>query len=163
MENIPRKIIVHHTASSSRSTTIRMIDDWHKQRQFTKSVRGFFIGYHFVIDASGYVHRTREDNEIGCHTKGQNDKSIGICLIGNFDFEYPTIGQINSLGMVLVGLSKQYEIPISQILPHRYFSSTDCYGKRLADDWAQRVMLEAELSQIKKILLWIQMKIGGKI
>ena len=77
------KIIIHCSATpEGKDYTVAQIRDWH--------VRGngwSDIGYHFVIDRYGVVHKGRPVEKIGAHTKGQNARSIGICLIGGMDAE----------------------------------------------------------------------------
>ena len=77
------KIIIHCSATpEGKDYTVAQIRDWH--------VRGngwSDIGYHFVIDRYGVVHKGRPIEKIGAHTKGQNARSIGICLIGGMDAE----------------------------------------------------------------------------
>lgn len=157
--NVPKKIIVHHSASSPTNTSLSDINEWHRQRDFTKSELGFFVGYHFVIFPNGTVVRTRSDDEVGCHCIGQNFSSLGVCLVGNFDKDFPTIAQQDALGVFLVEYTKKYNIGISSILPHRAFSNTNCYGIKLDNQWAQRILLQQQLSTIKKLLLWLQMQI----
>ena len=77
------KIIIHCSATpEGKDYTVAQIRDWH--------VRGngwSDIGYHFVIDRYGVVHKGRPVEKVGAHTKGQNARSIGICLIGGMDAE----------------------------------------------------------------------------
>lgn len=72
------KIIIHCTATpEGKDYTVGQIRDWH--------VRGngwSDIGYHFVIDRYGVVHKGRPIEKVGAHTKGQNARSIGVCYVG---------------------------------------------------------------------------------
>lgn len=81
------RIIVHQSAS--RWGDAQAIDEWHRERGWNG------IGYHFVIcngflevglgyheRDDGLVQPGRHENEAGAHAKGNNDDSIGICLIG---------------------------------------------------------------------------------
>lgn len=47
------------------------------------------IGYNFLVGEDGNVYEGRGWAKTGAHTKGYNNKSIGICIIGNYDSEYP--------------------------------------------------------------------------
>ena len=71
-------------------------------------------------------------DEPGAHTKqaGMNRRSIGICLIGNFDEEEPTPLQwILSLRLVR-SLMHVAKIPLSSVYGHRDFASyKSCPGK----------------------------------
>lgn len=160
MENRPVKIIVHHSAYSSDEPQLHKINEWHKKKGYDKSNSGCFIGYHFIIEKDGTVIQTRALNEIGYHCTGENKRSIGICLAGNFNQEIITETQIEALGSKCNDLIKYYKIPITQILPHRRFANTDCFGKLLKDEFAQYCVLNYQLSMVKKILLWIKINLG---
>jgi len=124
---IPNCIVLHHSASKA-STPISEIDRWHKQRNFTKSSLGFFVGYHYVILENGKLIQTRRDNELGCHTI-PNDGKIGICCVGNFMVETPTDAQLYTLGVLCNRLKKDYNI--KEVKGHRDFSNTECPGNNL--------------------------------
>lgn len=124
---IPDTIVVHHSASNA-NTPISEIDRWHKQRGFTKSSLGFFVGYHYVILSSGQLIQTRRDNEIGCHTI-PNDGKIGVCCVGNFMLEKPTDAQLTTLKNLCEKLKKDYNI--NEVKGHRDFSNTECPGDNL--------------------------------
>ncbi len=124
---IPNTIVIHHSASRA-DTPISEIDRWHKQRNFTKSSLGFYVGYHYVILSDGKLIQTRRDNELGCHTI-PNDGKIGICCVGNFMLEKPTDAQLSTLGVLCNRLKKDYNI--NEVKGHRDFSNTECPGDNL--------------------------------
>lgn len=139
--NTPEYLIVHHTGGTdtdpladTSSHTFEIVNDWHVQKGWGK------IGYHYFIDKTGLLTQGRADNEEGAHTIGYNTKSLGICLAGNFDATMPTQEQINTLAKLLNDKVKQYAIPNTKIVPHRFVSPKSCYGKLLGDDWARRLL-----------------------
>lgn len=142
MKNIPTKLIVHHSAYAQYTDQLASINEWHRQREFPKSSLGFFVGYHYVINHEGKVTQTRKDDEEGAHSKGINFESIGICLEGNFDEELPTEEQKTSLGKLLVELCQKYKLDVTDIYPHRAFRDTECYGKKLDDNWVRVLYLD---------------------
>jgi N-acetylmuramoyl-L-alanine amidase len=86
-----KRIIIH--CSDSEFGTAAMIDEWHRQRGFTR------IGYHYVIlngvtvkgapydpKLDGVVQQGRKLSEVGAHVAGHNSDSVGICLIGRRHF-----------------------------------------------------------------------------
>jgi len=105
------RIIVHQSAS--RWGDVATIREWHVARGFSD------IGYHFVIcnghrDSSAVYHE-RDDGLIqsgrpetlaGAHAKGNNDDSIGICLIGTGRY-FPR-WQYTSLLWLMQGLHAVY-------------------------------------------------------
>jgi len=90
--NKPNKIIWHHTW---RPEDNKLLNDFKGICNYHTNVLGWRppCGYHFVIE---YVnnklvcHEGRKMWETGAHTRGQNDSSVGICVIGNFDIRTPT-------------------------------------------------------------------------
>lgn len=138
MVNIPEYIIVHHTGGTDDNPladtshhTFEIVDKWHKSLGWEK------IGYHYFIEKDGKTTQGRADDYHGAHCKGYNEKSIGICLAGNFDNTLPTDAQMVQLRSLLQRLTKQYKIPREKIFPHREFANKTCYGRRLSDDWAR--------------------------
>lgn len=74
------KIIIHCAATpEGRNITTPTIKEWHLKRGWSD------IGYHYVIELDGSVHRGRPVERPGAHTKGQNANSIGICYVGGTD------------------------------------------------------------------------------
>ncbi len=65
----------------------------------------------------------------GAHTLGQNQDSIGICLIGNYNVSIPAQEQYDLLGNTCKVLMHVYNIPIANIYGHRSFSQKTCPGK----------------------------------
>lgn len=138
MLNTPEFLIVHHTGApnsnpllDTSNQTYEIVDNYHKSLGW----EGF--GYHYFIDKGGALKAGRAENYHGAHTLGYNQKSIGICLAGNFDATLPTKEQTNTLAVLLTELRKKYLIPRENVVPHRHFANKSCYGKNLPDTWAQ--------------------------
>lgn len=134
-------IIVHHTGGTDKDPladtsnhTASQVDFYHKSKGWDG------IGYNWFIEKDGRVVKGRDEAKTGAHTIGYNEKSIGICLAGNFDKTLPTDAQVASLRKLLEDKMLQYNIPSDKIVPHRTFANKTCYGKRLADDWAQKLV-----------------------
>ncbi len=134
----PEYIIVH--CSDSEWGSAREIRKWHQEKGWTD------IGYHFVVlngkvlpdftlsCLEGSIELGRpmdgdpfiEDNEIGAHTLGYNDRSIGVCGIAKAAW---TKSQLLSLVQLLRGLSRQFGIPAQNILGHCETESGKKEGK----------------------------------
>lgn len=130
-------IVIHHSASKLL-TTFEQIKWWHTAAPPTG--RGWDdIGYHWVILADGTIRQGRPDDEWGTQVANFNDRSIGICLTGDFRTDYPTDQQINSLIGLLADLVRKYGLKYWNIYGHkdikRFFifktTSTDCPGIHL--------------------------------
>lgn len=151
MSNKPEWIIVHHTAVSYDKNP----DQFEATNNYHKSLGWGMIGYHYEIAKNGKLYKGRGETMVGAHTKQQmmNYKSIGICLDGNFDIELPTKEQEEALKGLIKQLQSKYGIPDSRIVPHRYFAGyKSCYGKLLADDWAQKLIQDSKPKYIFKLV-----------
>lgn len=140
----PTYIIVHHSGGTdanhnedTSNQTVIQINAWHKERGFPLSSLGYYVGYQYVIEKDGTTIQCRKDDEIGAHTVGMNDRSIGICLVGNFDLTLPTESQKTALTALLKEKMAQWSILSDNIVPHRHFVIKSCYGSRLSDGWAR--------------------------
>ena len=56
------------------------------------------IGYHKIINRDGSIENGRPEYWVGAHTKGVNEESLGVCLIGRNNF---TTNQFDSLEKIL--------------------------------------------------------------
>jgi hypothetical protein len=140
--NNPTKIVVHHTAvrRSTNPKQFYAVNNYHREQfgDYCKSSMGYWGGYTIFIDGDGSEWRYREDNEEGCHTKGQNTTSLGVCLAGHFDYEYPTAEQLETLKQRLKKWTDKYNIADIEVYPHRHFANyKTCYGSLLSDTWAR--------------------------
>lgn len=152
--NKPKYIVVHHTGGTQQDPlantahhTFEMVNAYHRGLWNFRSSLGHYMGYHYFIDQDGKLTQARANTDEGAHCIGKNKTSIGICLAGNFDLTTPTKAQTETLKTLLEELTAEYEIPVEKVLPHRHFRSTHCFGKNLADDWAQRLLLKEEITE----------------
>ena len=131
-------IVIH--CSDSTWGCAREIEKWHKAKGWAT------IGYSFVImngiilpnfnipalDGSIECGRfldednTIEDNEIGAHTLGYNNKSVGICLIGKEKF---SPSQFLSLRELLQNLMARWGIKKENVIGHYETESGKAQGK----------------------------------
>jgi len=126
--NNPEYIIIHHSATAQ--------GDAETFRRAHKAKGWRDIGYHYVINngtyrPDGLVEVGRAETESGAHCSadGMNFKSIGICLVGNFDIDKPTIAQMEALERLCRDIMARYKIPVSKVLGHGEVDATNCPGK----------------------------------
>ena len=126
----PWKLIVLHHSATVRGGAASF-DVKHKARGWDG------VGYDFVIGngtdtPDGEVETTFRwtEQRDGAHTKGWNDLSIGICLVGNFEDAEPSPAQRRSLGGLLRYLRRRFSIPPERIVGHGAVGATLCPGKR---------------------------------
>lgn len=91
------KLIVHCSATpNDRDVTVDEIRKWHVVDNGWSD-----IGYHYVIYRDGSIHAGRHVEDIGAHCRGQNADSIGVCLIGNYEFTRAQFASLRELYIVL--------------------------------------------------------------
>lgn len=122
------KIIIHCTATpEGRDYTVAQIRDWH-----VKGNGWSDIGYHFVIDRNGTVHKGRPIEKIGAHTTGQNATSIGIAYIGgitNDGKKTPKDTRTPAQRVALVNLVKELKASFGEnvtVHGHNEFAAKAC-------------------------------------
>ncbi|MHC4266893.1 MAG: peptidoglycan recognition protein family protein [Planctomycetota bacterium] len=125
-------IVIHHSASDSGNAT--SIGKFHKNN------RGWVngLGYDFVIgngngSRDGQIEvGNRWNRQIdGAHAGNPeyNKYGIGICLVGNFENDYPTNPQISSLSYLINYLQKRCNIHKDNVIMHKTFRQTACPGR----------------------------------
>lgn len=112
--------VIHHADAIKAS--FEEVNRWHTEENGWAN-----IGYHFYITKKGEVHEGRPIDVVGAHSYGNNDKSIGICLEGNFILEkiYPLqrLALIDLLNYII------QKYPSIKIVPHRQLNNTSCPGE----------------------------------
>lgn len=120
------KLIVHCSATpEGRDVKTETIKDWHVNGNHWKD-----IGYHYVIELDGSIHKGRDESVIGAHCSGQNADSIGICYVGGVDKDCKTPkdtrteAKKQSLIKLLKELKQKYTGAV--IYGHRDFAKKEC-------------------------------------
>lgn len=119
------KIIVHHTVNdmsklqseSNVKALLRSVYSMHALQNGWGD-----IGYNFVISPGGIIYEGRSGGEgiVGAHATWNNQPSVGIALIGNFEVDKPTDAQINALIRLSAALAAKYKIdPMVQVEYHK--------------------------------------------
>lgn len=129
----PRFIIIHHGGGD---WGFSQVNRHHTNKWGFISSLGYGLGYQYWIEYTGRVYQARRDNEEGAHTVGNtphyyNRNSIGICLRGNMEKEYPTTNQLAELKKLIDRKKTEYNISNLMVLGHREVSNTLCPGKYL--------------------------------
>ncbi len=161
MDNKPNKIIIHHSGDQTPGNQLKRIESWHEFQFGMKSRRGYWGGYHFLIERSGEIIKTRDLDEEGAHCKGRNSESIGVCLAGNFDFEIPTVAQKKALVEVEMNIRGALNLGKADIYYHFEFADTHCPGYYFKGRDAGAFIKEEKISIIKEIILWCLKLLGS--
>ena len=125
------RVWLHHTAGNEANGAAGMkaIQNFHMDG------RGWAdIGYSFVVDRVGGVYEGRGAGVQGAHTEGDNSRSHGICVIGNYESSMPPGATVSALRWLLRHGADQGWWPTPKFTGgHRNApgASTACPGARL--------------------------------
>jgi hypothetical protein len=144
----PTWIVIHHSFSTDRQTR-----NWDSIRAYHMSYRckgdtisrveydrllaegktaglerpWTDIGYNLGVEnVSGRLEVLpgRPIGEIGAHAHGFNDRSVGICIVGNYDLDPPDDDRLAFLASLCRQIQIEFGIPRDQVIGHR-----ETYGK----------------------------------
>lgn len=126
-----REIIVHCTAGSQKNTASDIV----RYHTLPKSMGGCgwsVAGYHYIIEASGKIVNTVDEERVSNGCKRHNQYSINVAYIGGVDtnvtglpaIDNRTDEQKKSLLFILKMLRKKY--PKAKIYGHRDFAKKAC-------------------------------------
>ncbi len=120
-------IVVHHTGNpKDDDLSAEEIHESHLGQGWSG------CGYHYIIRKNGQVEAGRPDWAIGAHAYGENSRSIGVHVCGNFEEAEPTQYQIESLAYLIGWLCERYELdPQRDVVGHRDLMATACPGENL--------------------------------
>jgi hypothetical protein len=90
--------------------------------------------YHVIVATDG-IALVRPENSMGYHAGNYriNQRSLAICLVGNFSTGMPTEYQKKKLALQIHHWQKQYKVSRSAVLLHRQIKATQCPGNHIAD------------------------------
>lgn len=120
---IPDHIIIHHSLTADGETV-----SWGAIRKYHKSLGWSDIGYHFGIETIGdhdeiLIGRMSDANGAHCKQQMMNTRSIGICVVGNFDLAAPSEEKMSLLIRLVKYLQGIYKIPVESVKRHNEFAS----------------------------------------
>jgi N-acetylmuramoyl-L-alanine amidase len=132
----PTHIVIHHSATQDGKTV-----SWNAIRWYHVHTHGWRdIGYHAgveLIDTEYEILLGRMLTEPGAHCvdAGMNSKSIGICVVGNFDLAPPATKQLDLVVRLTRSLMDLLSIPTENVHRHSDFAKKTCPGKLFP--WAE--------------------------
>jgi len=139
-------IVIHHSATPAGGAA--RFDREHREKGWDE------LGYDFVIgngtdtaDGQIEVGPRWGVQKWGAHTKTAdnrfNERGIGICLVGNFEYDRPTTAQMRSLVRLTTYLMKTYHITPDNIIGHKDAKPTECPGRNLNVATVRRLATQA--------------------
>ena len=142
--NKPEKIIIHHSLTDDNE----VLKDFDAIRRYHMNKGWRNIGYHWVLEKfDGKYHwiQGRDEKEVGAHCKeqGMNYKSIGICVVGDFDKQELSTEIYKLVAKKCKELIKKYNLSIDDIEPHRkYAPYKSCPGTKFDIEKVKKYMRE---------------------
>ncbi|MBA3874371.1 MAG: N-acetylmuramoyl-L-alanine amidase [Anaerolineae bacterium] len=133
-------VAIHHSAILlSTNETMRDVQDLHMDTNHWADV-----GYHYCIDKNGIVYEGRNIHARGSSVAGYNTGTIGVCVMGNFEIDFPLEIQLTKLQQVVNWLTTTYTL--THLATHHEFNPESvCPGKNMLayiDPLAQKAGLE---------------------
>jgi N-acetylmuramoyl-L-alanine amidase len=140
-------IIIHHSLTEDGKEV-----DWNAIRKYHIEHNGWIdIGYHYGIEQVGNEYQIqigRPEWAIGAHTleQGMNGKSIGICVVGNYDLAPPPEAAMELLVILVADLCAKYRLSEQRIVPHNLYAPyKSCPGTKFPmDELRQKVKKRLE-------------------
>jgi len=136
-DNFPEVVILHHSAGNGGFDSIQ---NWHINGRGWEN-----IGYQWLLEKDGQIRAGRPETYHGAHVRTMNKKSIGICMVGNFNNTTPTKEQKLSLRKLYKDIQTRY--PDIKMKTHRNYSSTQCPGRNLSDEEVQEILEKESFSK----------------
>jgi N-acetylmuramoyl-L-alanine amidase len=130
----PNRITVHHTGNPYAFSESSVAEVKEELRHILTGQQGAGhkdLAYHFVIDPAGRVWAGRDLRYEGRHTRGENDRNIGVMVLGNFELQRPSQAQVITLEKFLKQLQAQHKIKRGSVYTHRELTANLCPGKSL--------------------------------
>lgn len=119
-------IVLHHSASRDRTIAL----DWDGIRKYhTVEKRWSDIGYHYGIERIAGCYEVlvgRFMNRVGAHCveMGMNRKSLGVCVVGDFDCREPQIGLLEFTAGFVASLCEVFDVTVAKVHGHGEVSPT---------------------------------------
>lgn len=135
---------VHHSAGTNTASdwaaVVRSIWNFHVNTNGWAD-----IGYNYLIDPNGVIYVGRGEDIRGAHFCGNNTGTMGICILGNFTSQTPTLEAIEGLVNLLAWKMSVDDIDpqlssfhtasgvvLPHIVRHRDGCATSCPGNSFA-------------------------------
>ena len=139
------QVVIHHSLTKSGSPAAYA--KYHVDKNGWPG-----IGYHYVISKEGEIVQTQPLRTVSFHTSGQNTRSIGICLTGDYDVQQAPEVQLDAC-VKLIKWLEQKELKRSlQIAGHNKYSSKSCPGRNIN---VNEIALTSKTDRMNKIFVMV--------
>ncbi len=136
------EVIIHHTLGPVDQTPAE-IADYHASPGNHICADGCpGIAYHILIDQFGQAYQVNDLEAISYHVSGENTRTVGICLIGNYDNLLPSKEQYKTTGKVIKWINRRVGKNLA-IGGHRDYSSKSCPGANVDVEFIRKTVYGA--------------------
>ncbi|XP_017785142.1 PREDICTED: peptidoglycan-recognition protein LB-like isoform X2 [Nicrophorus vespilloides] len=138
MSNPVPFVIIHHSfmppACYSAEDCEKSMKKMQEMHQITNGWND--VGYSFAVGGDGRAYEGRGWFNVGAHAPTYNNKSIGICIIGDWRTELPPPQQLSTvLKLINFGVRKGYIAKDYTLHGHRQVrNGTECPGNALLEE-----------------------------
>ncbi|GJQ78234.1 PGRPLB [Trypoxylus dichotomus] len=138
MRNPVPFVIIHHSyIPPACNTTEQCIGAMQSMQDYHMNTHGWNdIGYSFAVGGDGKAYIGRGWSAVGAHSPLYNNKSIGICVIGDWTQELPPLNQLQTVhNLIQLGVDSGYIRPDYTLYGHRQVrAGTECPGDRFFEE-----------------------------
>ena len=137
----PEFIIVHHSLTKDSDTV-----SWGAIRKYHMAKGWVDIGYHAgieIVNGNVEILLGRRWDKMGAHCTqdGMNRKSLGLCVVGNFDIDPPEQIVLDAATDLIRYWMLLFQIPVINVLPHRQLATyKTCPGSKFDFDSFQQLL-----------------------
>jgi hypothetical protein len=146
-KQVPVWVTIHHAGElwkkgADPADFVRKMQIWGQNRpRLERPPRNTFwpdLPYHFLIAPDGRIFEGRPVQfEPESNTNYPLKGNIGVELMGDFNFQRPSVQQLRSVVRLTAWLCRQYSIDLDHVRTHRDAAGgqTDCPGKDFYRYW----------------------------
>ncbi|XP_056647901.1 peptidoglycan-recognition protein LB-like isoform X1 [Diorhabda sublineata] len=128
-------VVIHHSYQPPACYNLEdCIKAMKWMQDFHQNTRGWAdIGYSFAVGSDGRAYVGRGWSCVGAHAPLYNNRSIGICLIGDWRVELPPEQQLTTVKQLIeMGVREGYIQSNYKLVGHKQVrEGTECPGDRL--------------------------------
>lgn len=126
------QIVVHHSGRGSTPDGLKTIQAAARYHVAPKPIGNGWpgIGYHYAVAPDGSVYKLNNMTTLTYHAgPGENKRSLGVVVLGDFREAQPTPAALSSLRTLLRTLLAA--LPGRRVVGHRDVRQTACPGDKL--------------------------------
>ncbi|KAL3272274.1 hypothetical protein HHI36_022754 [Cryptolaemus montrouzieri] len=137
MPNPVPYVIIHHSYIPGACVTQEAcVQAMQSMQRYHQDERGWNdIGYSFGVGGDNRAYTGRGWSAVGAHAPNYNNRSIGICVIGDWTVQLPPQSQMDVVKKLIdYGVQTGKIAPNYMLLGHRQVRDTECPGNAFYEE-----------------------------